>query len=243
MLDNCNAALTSAIFKFAATSPTLSKLHIETVRGSRDGHCTITTSMVNDLSEWIILRPIQNLVIGWYTWEDIAVRNQVAATLLKSPTVNCFAIHGNDVGDISFDGYCGRYNSRVYLDFYDPRRYRGIETVFVELEELIVDHITHDLSGLIQPFFQSLLDPKVKKLSFNGRGNLSNSVVWEMLLPTLEQSHLEELDLCSNRMTDQEAFRLADTIRSMESLKKIFLENNLLGYAVLWPSLQPLQLP
>ncbi|KAH9150085.1 hypothetical protein AeRB84_007017 [Aphanomyces euteiches] len=225
----CNSALSSAIFQYAATSSTLRILHISTSEVGQVGHCTITVSMANDLLRWIALQPIQEFYMFEFTWEDSNLRNQVAAALLNSTSIKCFKIYGTQTPNISFNGYCGDDKSRLFLEFYTPRR-RGVEVV-VPVEELNLNEISQDLSGFVRPFFESLLNPKVKRLSLSGNGIFANGVIWEMLIPHLEQSHLEELNLRLNCMADHEAFCLADGIRRMKSLQKIYLDDNCLGFA------------
>ncbi|KAH9142599.1 hypothetical protein AeRB84_013339 [Aphanomyces euteiches] len=162
--------------------------------------------------------------------EDLSLRDQVATALLSNTSIQQFMICGIEASNISFDGYCGYYDSKVTFDFYSPRRY-GVEPVLVSVDELNLDEITRDLVGLVEPFFQSLLNPKVKKLELSGRGTFTDGVIWEMLIPYLQQSHLEELNLGWNQMRDHEALLLAEGIRCMKSLTKIVLEGNRLGSA------------
>ncbi|KAH9082668.1 hypothetical protein LEN26_021251 [Aphanomyces euteiches] len=216
--SDCSTALTSTIFQFAATSSTLRNLHISTYEGNQTDHCTITRSMAKALLKWITLQPIDRFTIANFTWEDLSLQIKVATALLSNTSLQRFKIFGVEASNISFEGFCGYYDSQLSLDLYKPRRY-GVETVLVPAEELNLDEITRDLSGLFDPCFQSLLSQKVKNF------------VWEMLVPYLQQSHLEELDLGWNQMRDHEAILLSESIRCMKSLKKIVLEGNRLGYA------------
>ncbi|CAK4166030.1 unnamed protein product [Aphanomyces euteiches] len=161
-----------------------------------------------------------------FTWEDFSLRSQVASALLKTTTVDRFMIIGNDAADVYFGAGCGYDNSVLCLEFFKPRRL-GLE---VSVEELDLDQIAQDLSGLVRPFFESLLAPKVKKLGMRGYGIFANCVIWQMLIPYLPQSHLEELDLDCNYLRDDEVFLLVKGIRHMKSLQKINLNFNDLSY-------------
>ncbi|KAH9126656.1 hypothetical protein AeMF1_002934 [Aphanomyces euteiches] len=227
---NCNSALTSVIFEFAATSSTLRHLHIRTFERNQSDHCTITRSIAKALLKWITLQPIDLLGIADFTWEDLSLRDQVTTALLDSTTIKHFEIFGVDASDILFKGFCRLIDSVLTLDLYNPRRY-GVDTALVPVEELNLDEITRDLSGLVDPCFQSLIKSKVKKLRLSGRGIFTDCVIWEMLIPYSQQSYLEELNLGWNDMRDHEAILLAEGIRCMKSLTKIVLEGNRLGYA------------
>ncbi|KAH9095360.1 hypothetical protein LEN26_017869 [Aphanomyces euteiches] len=228
--SDCSLALTTVIFRFAATSSTLRQLHIDAFEGNQADHCTITRSMANALLKWITLQPIHLLAIADFTWEDLSLRDQVATALLNNTSIQRFVICGLEASNISLEGSCGFDDSELSLNLYNPTRY-GVESVIVPVEELNLDEITRDLSGLVEPFFQSLLNPKVKKLRLCGYGVFVNFVIWEMLLPYLPQCHLEVLDLRWNWLIDKEAFLLADGIRLMKSLKEINLHRNRLGFA------------
>ncbi|KAH9126654.1 hypothetical protein AeMF1_002932 [Aphanomyces euteiches] len=149
------------------------------------GRCSITTSMANELLKWISLQPIQEFIMADFTWEDFSLRSQVASALLNSSTVDRFMIIGNDAADVYFGAGCGYDNSVLCLEFFKPRRL-GLE---VSVEELDLDQIAQDLSGLVRPFFEFLLDPKVKKLGMRRYGIFANCVIWQMLIPYLPQSH------------------------------------------------------
>ncbi|CAK4167758.1 unnamed protein product [Aphanomyces euteiches] len=186
--------------------------------------------MANALLKWFTLQPIHLLAIADFTWEDLSLRDQVATALLNNTSIQRFKIFGVEASNISFEGSCGFDDSELSLNLYNPTRY-GVESVFVPVEELNLDVITRDLSGLVEPLFQSLLNPKVKKLRLCGYGIFVNFVIWEMLLPYLPQCNLEVLDLRWNWLIDKEAFLLADGIRLMKSLKEINLHINRLGFA------------
>ncbi|KAH9095358.1 hypothetical protein LEN26_017867 [Aphanomyces euteiches] len=171
--------------------------------------------MASNLLQWVAFQPIPVLILGFYTWEDLSMRNQVVATLLTRTTVNEFVISGNDAANVAFDGHC---------------RYRESE-VSLSCEELNRDAITRDLSGLLRPFFQCFLNPKMKKLWMSGWDIFDKCVIWEMLLPYLQESHLRILELRCNEMSDNEAIRLAEGIRCMKSLWKINVEGNRLSFA------------
>ncbi|KAH9095361.1 hypothetical protein LEN26_017870 [Aphanomyces euteiches] len=228
--SDCNTALASAIFQYAATSSSLKKLHICTYEGGHTDHCTIATSMAKDLKQWITLQPVQYLVLGYFTWEDFSLRNQVTTAMLNTKTMRRFAICRNHTDNIAFEGGCEYNYFRLSVEFYKPRRI-GVERVVVPVEELDLAQITQDLIGLVQPFFEYLLNPKVKEFHLSGRGIFANCVVWDMVVPYLQQSHLEELDLSWNCMRDHEAFRLEEGISSMKLLKRINLDGNRLSYA------------
>ncbi|CAK4158392.1 unnamed protein product [Aphanomyces euteiches] len=186
--------------------------------------------MAKNLLKWITLQPIQDFTIGNFTWEDFSLRNQVASALLNSTTLERFWIFCNDAADISLEGRCGYHDSEMRIDFYNPRRRFDFEAGILLLQDLNLDEITQDLSGLVQPFFLSLLNPKVKKLRLSGQGIFANCVIWKMAIPYLQQSYLEELDLQWNYMRDPEALLLAEGIRSMKFLEKINLTGNRLSY-------------
>ncbi|KAH9100937.1 hypothetical protein Ae201684P_007128 [Aphanomyces euteiches] len=171
--------------------------------------------MASNLLQWVTLQPIQVLFLKFYTWEDLSTRDKVVATLLTCTTVNEFVISGIDAANVAFNGHC---------------RYRESE-VSSSCEELNRDAITRDLSGLLRPFFQCFLNPKIKKLWMSGWDIFDKCVIWEMLLPYLQESPLRILELRWNKMNDDEAIRLTEGVRYMKSLWKINVEGNRLGFA------------
>ncbi|KAH9102315.1 hypothetical protein LEN26_001520 [Aphanomyces euteiches] len=226
----CNSAVVSAIFQYAATSSTLRRLDIHSFKVGHVDRCTITSSMAKNLLNWVTLQPIQDFTIGNFTWEDFSLRNQVASAMLNFTTIERFWIHCCDAANTNLEWSCGYHDSTLCIDFGNPRRRFDFEAGILLLQDLILDEVTGDLSGLVQPFFQSLLNPKVKKLRLTGYGIFANCVIWEMVIPYLQQSHLEELDLRWNYMRDPEALLLAEGIRSMRFLEKINLVDNRLSY-------------
>ncbi|KAH9101112.1 hypothetical protein Ae201684P_007297 [Aphanomyces euteiches] len=191
--SDCNTALASAIFQYAATSTSLKELHICTYEGGQTDHCTTTTSMANDLMQCINLQPVQYFVLEYFTWEDISLRNQVPTAMLNAKTMQRFGIYGSHADNVVFEGVCEYNYFRLSVEFYKPRRL-GVERVVVPVEKLDLAQIAQVLIGLVQPFFEYLLNPKVKELVLNGDGIFANGVIWEMVVPYLQQSHLEELD-------------------------------------------------
>ncbi|KAF0731371.1 hypothetical protein Ae201684P_007275 [Aphanomyces euteiches] len=188
-------------------------------------NCMITASIANNLLKWITLQPIQHFEIANFTWKNFSLLVEIVTALLDNTTIECFKIFGIATSTISFRGHCGCYDSGLHINVYKPDRY-GVEDVIVPEGEL-----NQDLSGFIQLFFESLLKPKVKKLRLSGHSMFKNGVIWEMLHPYSQQSHLEELDLRGNNLEVHEGIQLAEGIRSMSSLKKINLDGNGLGYA------------
>ncbi|KAH9090257.1 hypothetical protein LEN26_018906 [Aphanomyces euteiches] len=63
-LYECTVEMAATIFKFAAMSSSLRRLKLATFARAYDGQCTVTTSMANDLLQWIISQPIQNLSLA-----------------------------------------------------------------------------------------------------------------------------------------------------------------------------------
>ncbi|KAF0731370.1 hypothetical protein Ae201684P_007006 [Aphanomyces euteiches] len=63
-----------------------------------------------------------------------------------------------------------------------------------------------------------------------GRGIFKNNVIWDMLVPYMKKSHLAELDLQYNYMTDSEAILLSQGICSVHMLRKINLMANCMRF-------------
>ncbi|KAH9138569.1 hypothetical protein AeRB84_017121 [Aphanomyces euteiches] len=216
--QDCDSEVTPAIFKVAASSLSLRKLSLWTSERGIPRHSTITTSMAKDLLTWITLQPIELLRLMRFNWEFPTLRNEIVSVLAKKEFIVEFGFYNNNNAD------------EMQLDFAEPKRH-GNQAIHVEhVNELPLDDIATYLSGFFQPFFQLLGEDKVKKLKMCGRGIFKNNVIWDMLVPYMKKSHLAELDLQYNYMTDSEAILLSQGICSVHMLRKINLMANCMRF-------------
>ncbi|CAK4642245.1 unnamed protein product [Aphanomyces euteiches] len=174
--------------------------------------------MANNLYQWIQSQPILFCEMGQYTWETPQLRDQIASALCGKQTLIEFGIYGTHLGNVLVGGYCRRRGDVLKLKF--------------ESSSLLYQtEVTSDLSEYLQPFLDNLLGSKVKTLKLRGREIFGSSfIIWDLILPFLPLSHLEELDLKSNNITDRDATRLAQCICEMKNLSNINLTQNYLRF-------------
>ncbi|KAG9399957.1 hypothetical protein AC1031_011423 [Aphanomyces cochlioides] len=82
----------------------------------------------------------------------------------------------------------------------------------------------------VESFLQLLLDPRVTRLCVYACGIIQSPAFLDMLVPLLQQSYLEEMDLYGNSMSETKVIRLAEGIRPLKTLKRVVLLDNNCGY-------------
>ncbi|KAH9122997.1 hypothetical protein AeMF1_005912 [Aphanomyces euteiches] len=216
---HCTDEVAAAVFKFAASSLTLRKVKLSIAYRHHPKNCCITASMAQDFLDWITLQPVQDVSLKNFSWATSKTRDSVVAALLSRNTLQTLEIRGGiDAFSVTFDGKFERTPDQVILDFSWPKSKSGYgagRSVDVDdLDEFELNEINEDLSGFLRPFFQTLLDPKVKTFRLSGYGIFQNDIVWKMLVPFLRQSHL------------------GDGVRPLKTLRTLVLTDNCFLYGL-----------
>ncbi|KAG9399910.1 hypothetical protein AC1031_011375 [Aphanomyces cochlioides] len=74
--------MATAVFHYAASSTTLRTLEVEACEDFTDGYSPITSTMAENLYEWIASQPIESITIKYFVWEVYSQRHAVVSSAL-----------------------------------------------------------------------------------------------------------------------------------------------------------------
>ncbi|KAG9399831.1 hypothetical protein AC1031_011252 [Aphanomyces cochlioides] len=211
--NTCSPSISSAIFKFAASSKSLRELILITPECRSNNHCTMTPSMANDLVKWIGTQPVRALYMANFTWANQDMRDKIITDVLDKSTLERFTLVERDTNAFVHEAVFNL--SLNYLAFnFRYETYFRLNSFVIELDSL---------NGFIS-LFRTLLHTRVSRVCVRGA---AFTYVWQILAPLLLESQVKTLDVMEVlvHFTDADALHLAESIchfTTIEGLSFIF---------------------
>ncbi|KAH9121865.1 hypothetical protein AeMF1_006579, partial [Aphanomyces euteiches] len=202
-----NASSAIDVFRLAVSCQSVQHLDLRTYNLPRHEHCTITTSLANDLFEWSLSRPVRGFRMKEFTWENDSDRQKILTSVLQHTTLEHFEFLEFDDNASKFEATYNRQIGELCLAFsiFSPQN----------LEDTM-DRFTSYLD-----FFRHLLEKSVKKLCLRSIDSIGFETAWTKLTPMLDHSNVEELDIQECRLTTTRMNQVADSIQNLARLEKI----------------------
>ncbi|KAH9144138.1 hypothetical protein AeRB84_011911 [Aphanomyces euteiches] len=204
----CSPTTAPAIFSFVASSLSLQELLLGTMGGRNPDHCTMTTNMTADLVKWLESQPIRRLEMENFTWQDPKLRHQAMTMALASPTLEEFKMKEVYEPLLIHEAEYNLKVSALSLTFCDPLQdgdqfldYEGLKSYLA--------------------LFAPLLQTKLKRLNVVALFTFGFNNLWSILAPMIAQSHLQKMDLVSQKFTKSEAVDIANIIRHHQTLQEL----------------------
>ncbi|KAG9399914.1 hypothetical protein AC1031_011379 [Aphanomyces cochlioides] len=204
----------TVIFKFAASSPSLLHLNL-TYNGDRP--CCITTSMANDLLQWIASRQIRDIRIVSFTWEAPSLRHKVVATALEKRSMDRFQISETDPSTLKFTGV---YNKSETI----------LNTRFECFVEIHGDNLDEDVKREILAPFQALLETKLNVWVIEVWGKVGFGVVSTIVLPLLQESRVQVLKIKDPALTLENIVEIAEGIQGHPTVRELIVSGDTLPF-------------
>ncbi|KAH9129993.1 hypothetical protein LEN26_008957 [Aphanomyces euteiches] len=197
----------SDVLKFAASSSALLGLHITCPSNWDSFH--ISTSVANDLLEWIVSRQIQSLRLTYVKWETPSLRNNVLTTALGQSSLETFGIAEFDRSKLSFYESYWKSGESLSTTFYCHRK--------------TVSNFVDELEGGFISCFQALIQTKIKRWSLQMDEVVGFSTEWKTVVPFFQTSRVEVFQLQAGMLDLEDIAEMVHGIEAHPTLRELIV--------------------